>query len=248
MSNDEIMDLNKLETVLEDEVSSEEIQELDEDFYEKALDELHKISSEKEKNPLMDKKEEVFRNYLSEILRTRIIKILSDLQSGNSENLTLAEDKVFNYLRYLIGGSKNGPKLHEIVEKEIEEDSSLETVEEVEKSEKSVTSSVDNEQGSEVEETESVYEETGKKEEINSEIGSEESNLTRGSSPVEESSELESVGYLLLEDTPEMMDTESSNFGPFSKGDLVSLPADLGDVLVEREVAEKLNLDGLEGD
>ena len=248
MSNDEIMDLDKLEKILEDEASSENLQDLDEDFYQKASEELEQISKEKDSNPILDKKEEKFKEYLSEILRIRIIKILYELPYGDLDNLVLDEDKIFNYMKYLISGSQERPTLHKFDEQDKEKVLTQETSK-GEEEDKNSLEDLDTENQVKTEENlESVKEETGKKEELDSKLGSESKSLTRGSSPVEDSSEVKSVGYLLLEDTPEMMDSESSKFGPFGKGDLVNLPVNLGNILVERGVAEKMSLNGLEED
>ncbi|HII60820.1 Gins 15 protein [Pyrococcus horikoshii] len=183
------MDIEVLRRLLERELSSEELTEIDEEFYRdlasfrKALE----LNAERYEERGEDIEKRLYLAQLSlvqsiarEILKIRLHKIVDMAFEGVPKNLVGDEKKIFAVLSAFING----------------EPISIETTE-VEVKEEKVESK-----------TPSGFLEL----------------------------------YLLKSDIPRIIDENLNEYGPFKAGDLVTLPRSIGNVLVKREVAEKITI------
>ncbi|AEC52196.1 hypothetical protein PNA2_1282 [Pyrococcus sp. NA2] len=182
------MDIEVLRRLLERELSSDELTEIDEEFYKdlasfrKALElnaERHEERGENVEKRLYLAQLSLVQNIAREILKIRLHKIVDMVFEGVPKNLVGDEKKIFAILSAFVNG----------------EPISLELEAEV---------------------PESKEEEKGKKIPTFVEL------------------------YLIKSDIPKIIDESLNEYGPFKSGDLVTLPRSIGNVLVKREVAERI--------
>ncbi len=259
------MDIEDLKDILERELSRDKIQSIEDEFYEEARSGLDSIKGMD--GPIKDRKEEKYEEYLSELLKARLSKILHEFPHMPDENLTKEENRIYEYMESLLSFSpkkielktqENRKNVDDSGKKvETEKESGIKEREEgsQENGKINMEDPENQELESEVENVDFTDEETIQKAEVQSksETKVDKNKSTKGSLSVEGSEdfekesevEIKSVGYLLLRDTPEMLENESSKVGPFNEGDLVNLPSDVGEILVDRGVAEKIELKGL---
>ncbi|MFA4647154.1 hypothetical protein P8X24_07880 [Pyrococcus kukulkanii] len=185
------MDIEVLRKLLERELSSDELTEIDEEFYKdlasfrKALEinaERHEERGEDIEKRLYLAQISLLQQIVREILKIRLHKIVDMAFEGVPRNLVGDEKKIFAIISAFI----NGEPLP--LEGEVE-----------------------------IKETEEIIEEKQTKPAF---------------------IDL----YLLRVDIPRIIDEELREYGPFKAGDLVSLPRSLGNVLVKREVADRITL------
>ncbi|AMM53872.1 DNA replication complex subunit Gins51 [Pyrococcus kukulkanii] len=185
------MDIEVLRKLLERELSSDELTEIDEEFYKdlasfrKALEinaERHEERGENIEKRLYLAQLSLLQQIVREILKIRLHKIVDMAFEGVPRNLVGDEKKIFAIISAFINGE------------------SLSFEEEIE-----------------IKETEEIVEEKS--------VRSAFVDL-----------------YLIKVDLPKIIDEDLREYGPFKAGDLVSLPRSLGNVLVKREVADRITL------
>ncbi|AFK22668.1 hypothetical protein [Pyrococcus sp. ST04] len=184
------MDIEVLRKLLEKELSSLELTEIDEDFYrdivsfKKALEisaERHEERGEEIERRLYLAQLSLLQNLIREILKIRLHKIVDMAFEGVPRNLVGEEKKIFAIISAFINGE---PLPLESKELEIQEPS--------------------------------------------------EEEVKRRHGIVDL--------YLIRIDIPKILDEKLREYGPFKAGDLVTLPRSIGNVLVKREVADRITL------